>query len=425
MFTFSPKLTNRFAFCLGALPSGDQVDYKRVMPFARSWKVILILGLIAAPFWYAEITVLNQAAASWSKAESLFMLISALFLTFWLAIWSFATLIMTLILVILISGRGVLLIYGGRVEIHIGIPLIGGAIRIPAAEVKDVFLVDPDPKSVFATEGKQLQITSEDHEDDSPIGGNMTEHDVSLIKQAIDINRSVDSKLVGDERTVQEQRKKDKASREALARAAKYQSDESPELYRNSLWALILANLVPLAGVLILGWSLPEIMVLYWVETAIIMLYHIAKNVVISPYLGLFSGLFTLCKVGGFMAVHFLFIWLLFVKAGASESERFVSSTYEAWLYLTALWPAILALLFSHGYSFMSNFMASDKRYSNTAIDDKQVFSRIFIMHLTVILGGGLAMITGGPIWALAVLVGLKLTVDMHAHTKLHKSETS
>ena len=422
MFTFGSKLTNRFAFCLGALPSDDQVDYKRVMPFARSWKAILILGLISAPFWYAEITILNQAVSSWSEAENLFMLISALFLTFWLAIWSLPTLIVTLILVVLISGRGVLLIYGGRVEIHVGIPWVGAVVRIAAAQVKDVCLVDPDPRSVFASQGKQLQITSEGEEDDSPIGGNMTEHDVSLIKQAIDLNRSVDSKLFGDEQAVQEQRKKDKASRAALANAAKYQSDEPHEPSRYSLWALILANLVPLAGVLIFGWSLPEIMVLYWVETAIIALYHIAKNIVISPYLGLFSALLTLCKVGGFMALHFLFIWLLFVKTGASESERFGSSTQEAWLYISALWPAILSLLFSHGHSFMSNFMASSRRYSNTEVDDKEVFSRVLIMHLTVILGGGLAMIIGEPIWALAILVGLKLLADLHAHTKLHRS---
>lgn len=60
----------------------------------------------------------------------------------------------------MICGRSVLLICNGSIEIHLGIPWVGFAVREAAADIEDVPLVNPNPKTFFPQQGKQLQIRS-------------------------------------------------------------------------------------------------------------------------------------------------------------------------------------------------------------------------------------------------------------------------
>ena len=44
-----------------------------------------------------------------------------------------------------------------------------------------------------------------------------------------------------------------------------------------ALIALIVANLIPLVGVLFLGWSVWQILIIYWLENGIVGLFNILK----------------------------------------------------------------------------------------------------------------------------------------------------
>src|SRR3989338_5535015 len=48
--------------------------------------------------------------------------------------------------------------------------------------------------------------------------------------------------------------------------------------------SLIIANLIPLMGVLFFNWSLFSILILYWVESAVIGFYTILKMIVSSVF---------------------------------------------------------------------------------------------------------------------------------------------
>jgi hypothetical protein len=50
-----------------------------------------------------------------------------------------------------------------------------------------------------------------------------------------------------------------------------------------SALALIIANLVPVAGTIFLGWKLSDVMVLYWAESAVIGIINICKIASHSP----------------------------------------------------------------------------------------------------------------------------------------------
>ncbi len=85
-------------------------------------------------------------------------------------------------------------------------------------------------------------------------------------------------------------------------------------LSRVSMLALIVANLVPLFGVLFGGWKLEEVMVLFWAESAVIGCYTLLKMAVVGKWWATLTGMFFVGHFGGFMAVHFLLIYEMFVR---------------------------------------------------------------------------------------------------------------
>jgi hypothetical protein len=137
-------------------------------------------------------------------------------------------------------------------------------------------------------------------------------------------------------------------------------------LLRPSVLILVAANLVPLVGVIFWGWDAFVLLMLYWLETAVIAFWTIVRIATLprdalgkiryegsdqtpSP-LGL-AAFFTL-HAGIFMGVHFLFLWELF--AGPWERKihgprDFVDQVIVA----TGLWVPLIALFVGRGLLMM------------------------------------------------------------------------
>ena len=90
--------------------------------------------------------------------------------------------------------------------------------------------------------------------------------------------------------------------------------------YRVSLIPLIIANAVPLVGVLFFDWNLFQIIFLYWVESGVIGFYNILKIVKVSGLLSILLVPFFMLHFGGFMAAHLVFIVGLFAPELAPAS---------------------------------------------------------------------------------------------------------
>ncbi|MDH3417747.1 MAG: DUF6498-containing protein, partial [Gammaproteobacteria bacterium] len=58
-------------------------------------------------------------------------------------------------------------------------------------------------------------------------------------------------------------------------------------LSRPSAIVLIVANLVPLFGVLFLGWRVFDVIILYWAENVVIGVINVLRMIVCIPALGL------------------------------------------------------------------------------------------------------------------------------------------
>ena len=183
---------------------------------------------------------------------------------------------------------------------------------------------------------------------------------------------------------------------------------------------LIGANLFPIVGVLALGWDLGQLMVLFWVENAVIGIYGLVKLVIVERWLALLSAPFFVGHFGFFMTLHFMFIYYLFV-AGL-EGPKLDASVVLA--LLTPLWTAILAIFVSHGVSFFSNFLGRREYLDRKPRDQTlEPYKRVMLMHFTIVLGGWAVFALGQPIYALLLLVVLKIGMDLRAHLKEHRGQ--
>ena len=80
--------------------------------------------------------------------------------------------------------------------------------------------------------------------------------------------------------------------------------------------ALLLANLVPVFGVLYLDWDVSSIIVLYWAENLVIGGFTLLKMLVAGKAGALFRMLFFCVHYGGFCAIHGIFVLELTRFAG-------------------------------------------------------------------------------------------------------------
>jgi hypothetical protein len=67
-----------------------------------------------------------------------------------------------------------------------------------------------------------------------------------------------------------------------------------------SVLALLLANALPLFCVLLFGWDISHVVVLYWVESAVIALFTVFKIFMVAKWMAPFSALFFIGHFGGF-----------------------------------------------------------------------------------------------------------------------------
>jgi len=278
------------------------------------------------------------------------------------------------------------------------------------------------------------------------------------------------------------------------------------DLYRRtatsrSAIVLVVANAIPVIGVLFFGWSLLTILVLFWIENGIVGFWNIprillARGTILQalvdmpidaamnatgnaraaaelrarwqqaqgrlamqesagrPVMPVGSmplnlggigragmALFFLVHYGMFWAVHGIFVFALpsFMSFGGGAAcfdegisgglpfapglgDTFCASPFGEVVW-SNVWLAAGALFLSHGASFFLNYLG--KREYLTASAAKQMFapySRVVMLHLTIIFGAFIIAFLGAPIGALLVLVVLKTAFDLGLHLREHRA---
>ncbi|MBU42884.1 MAG: hypothetical protein CMN76_06680 [Spirochaetaceae bacterium] len=218
---------------------------------------------------------------------------------------------------------------------------------------------------------------------------------------------------------------------------------------------LVIANLLIIAGTIFFRWDAWQLMFLFWFESVCIGIIHFMRFLLsaFSPAPDLknpirmmsllFMAFFFLIHFNGFNAGHLVFLVVLPALLVYGRDPDFVDTllnwtgfSSEAFKHsgdLAVAEPfqvAILAAIFlGHLNSLVvHDFMKKEYR----AIPDKDLmmlpYSRIFVMHLTIIFGASLytgVMTLTGKEWAgiafLCVFVALKIYFDLKTHTQQHR----
>ncbi|MFH1023224.1 MAG: DUF6498-containing protein [Planctomycetota bacterium] len=214
-----------------------------------------------------------------------------------------------------------------------------------------------------------------------------------------------------------------------------------------SAWALVAANLIPLVGVLLLGWNVAFLVVLYWAENLVIGGFNVLK-MAFAPAGNLGELLrkllvipFFIVHYGGFCAVHGVFVMMLTGSdgGGGGGADPFAFSGHAWWgpLIFVQLLIGVVAsvvklvgrdlvipltaLGISHAVSFVQNYVSGGERFRKTASDLLYApYGRIVVLHVTILAGAVPVMLLKSPLPLLVVLVVLKIVLDLVFHTKHH-----
>jgi Family of unknown function (DUF6498) len=211
--------------------------------------------------------------------------------------------------------------------------------------------------------------------------------------------------------------------------------DRLLELYRTTsstaaLVALVLANVFPVVGVLILGWNVWTILIVYWLENGVVGAINVLKmrraarryipgrmsvsfngRPIDDASSGALVGFFIM-HYGIFWTVHGVFVLSLAFGAFGPPGDT-ASATPSPWTILLAA----VALTVSHGLSYRLNYIGrGEYLHTSAAAQMFAPYGRLVILHITIIVGAIAISTTGAPVAAIVILVALKTILDLGLH---------
>lgn len=206
-----------------------------------------------------------------------------------------------------------------------------------------------------------------------------------------------------------------------------------PAEWPSSARFLVAANLAPLFMIFFAGWSMGEILFLYWLESVIVGLFNIFKmifsaphplgpaHIHISPKLDLAAAIGAKLFMCGFFIVHFgtfMLVHGMFLGFMCGQFKLISADIGFRGFLLSVKW-AVLALLVSHGYSFFANYLrGGEYRTASLRVLMQQPYPRIVVMHLTILAGFFLVMLVGRSAGFLFLFTLLKTAADLKAHLR-------
>jgi hypothetical protein len=226
--------------------------------------------------------------------------------------------------------------------------------------------------------------------------------------------------------------------------------------YKTSAYVLIAANVLPLFGVLFLGWDTFSIVALYWSENVIIGAINVLKMITCKPdtaaiYAFKFnkggrtdgdladkfastarSALFAnqaskfflipffIFHYGLFCLVHGVFVFAFFGHDSLGSFGIFgplgdINQVFSQ----ERIWWCVFALAASHLWSFFVNYIGrGEYRRTVVIVLMARPYARIVVLHVAIILGGFVSVAFGSNIGILMLLIAGKTMLDLSLHLR-------
>lgn len=209
--------------------------------------------------------------------------------------------------------------------------------------------------------------------------------------------------------------------------------------------ALVAVNALPLVGAVAFGWSLHAILVVYWLESGVVGALNVPRILLATSADG--SGMTMTVNgrpvdvsgpdpadvvegprlyaenapVAGFFAIHYGIFWIVhgvFVLVGLPAFAGGALGGVD----VGAVALGGLTMAVSHGGSFVANYVGR-REYQHVSAGEQMTepYRRVFVLHLTILLGAFLVATFGTPLVLVALLVVLKTGIDLVAHLREHR----
>lgn len=200
--------------------------------------------------------------------------------------------------------------------------------------------------------------------------------------------------------------------------------------------ALIAANLVPLAGVVFWGWSVFDVLIVFWMENFVIGVMNILRMAsrlfLCRDFEAIGTIPFFCFHYGIFAFVHLGFVLAFFAPddvlalTGVTRTASF-KDPWQIYDFLMSQRELVLTaagLFASHMVSYIVNFIGSGE-YKNIPVKILmfQPYGRVIALHLLVLLGGFIVTKLGQPMIVLIILVIGKIWFDYQAHIREHAAK--
>lgn len=199
----------------------------------------------------------------------------------------------------------------------------------------------------------------------------------------------------------------------------------------SSVYALVIANIVPLFGIIFFGWDATMVLYLYWAENIVVGFYTVLRIVAVRASLGkkLVTIPFFIFHFGFFTFGHGVFVFVL-SRIASGERTMPANPTDAIISMIQLIGFALFPIFISHGISFWKNYIGNNE-YTRDNIDSimSRPYSRIVVTHITLIIGGGAVIASsqtpfGESLAAKLVLptllIVLKTAMDVTRHIKSH-----
>lgn len=190
---------------------------------------------------------------------------------------------------------------------------------------------------------------------------------------------------------------------------------------------------MPVYGVLAWDWSVFPLLVLFWMETVAIGVLNVLRMLCakpFNPWLWLpkvFLVPFFCVHYGAFTIATGILVFALFGGEKYVDLPEYATWRPDAAVHaimpeFEKVWLPFATLAASHLFSFFWNYLGRGE-YRRAGLVGLMLapYLRVIALVLIIFLGAFGAMYLGSPLWALLLLLGVKIGIDLHAHLREHR----
>lgn len=193
--------------------------------------------------------------------------------------------------------------------------------------------------------------------------------------------------------------------------------------------AAVSVNLMPVAGVILFGWDAGILMMLYWLENLIIGIVTMGKMLVgnflrenQSALAAIPHCIFFLIHYGIFCFVHGIFVWVIFIQSDTTPNSfgGFPGAIAASVIASPDILFGFIFLAIVHAVFFVL-WALSDAWRKSTAVDEMtNPYTRMILLHLTLIVAGLPVLALGQPMAGVLILALIKTWYEISLARRHH-----